>query len=310
VYHEGEIIMYYALVHFPAIDTARIEQIRVKYDPYIGLLPPEITVLFPLPDAVGEAAFVQQIEQALATWKPFPIRIQGFTKSWDHWLFLTLQEGRAEVIRLYRAVYSGILASHRHVKHEFIPHIGLGLFVKPGVGYDLKHPQCLEFDAERYAGALREADALKLDYRCTLDRLHLVKLSDDFSCIERGREFRLGAQVSWYHGSPLELTHLREGSTITQDRHLAEVFSTKPAIVSIGDDGSIKHTGQMPGFLYRIAEPVAPEDAYAHPRTTMPPGKEWLTRRELKVELLGPTNIHEEEFLTEEDIAELRRRHG
>jgi hypothetical protein len=101
---------------------------------------------------------------------------------------------------------------------------------------------------------------------CTLDRLHLVTLNDERTHIERGREFLLGASPSWYHGSPYELTSLRAGSTITQDRHLAEVFSHKPAIVCINDDGSIKHTGQLPGFLYRVAEPVAPEDAYAHPR--------------------------------------------
>jgi 2'-5' RNA ligase len=302
--------MYYALVHFPDIDTTRIEQIRAKYDPTVALIAPHITLLFPLPDTVGEAAFVQQIEQALATWKPFPIHIQGFTKSPDHWLFLTLQEGRAEVIRLNRAVYSGPLARYRRADIEFIPHIGLGLFAKPGERYDPRRPERLGLDAERYTMALREAAALKLDYRCTLDRLHLVKLSDDRTHIERGREFLLGAPPSWYHGSPLELTSLREGSTITQDRHLAEVFSHKPAMVCIDDDGSIKHTGRLPGFLYRIAEPVAPEDAYAHPRTTMPPGKEWLTRRELKLELLGPTTVHEEDLLTEEDIAELRRRQG
>jgi hypothetical protein len=41
----------------------------------------------------------------------------------------------------------------------------------------------------------------------------------------------------------------------------------------------------------------------------MPPGKEWLTRRELKVELLGPTSIRAGEALTEDEIAALRRLH-
>ena len=113
---------------------------------------------------------------------------------------------------------------------------------------------------------------------------------------------------TWYHGSPLQLTTLRAGSTITRDRDLARVFSHKPPLVSIGDDGAIQHTGTLPGYLYRIDEPLEPEDAYPHPRTTMQPGLEWLTCRELRLELIGPTVVREEEFLTEEQVAVLRAR--
>jgi hypothetical protein len=66
----------------------------------------------------------------------------------------------------------------------------------------------------------------------------------------------------------------------------------------------------MPGYLYRIDEPVGPEDVTPHPRTTMPPGLEWLTRRELRLAPIGPTEVREQEFLTEEQVAELRRRAG
>ena len=104
---------------------------------------------------------------------------------------------------------------------------------------------------------------------------------------------------TWYHGSPLQLTVLRAGSTITRNRDLARVFSHKPRLVSIGDDGALQHTGTLPGYLYRIDEPLGPEDVTPHPRTTMPVGLEWLTRRELRLALIGPTEVREEEFLTE-----------
>ena len=112
---------------------------------------------------------------------------------------------------------------------------------------------------------------------------------------------------TWYHGSPLQLTILRAGSTITRDRDVARVFSHKPPQVSLSDDGTIQHTGTTPGYLYRIAEPVAPGDVTPHPRTTMPPGLEWLTRRDLRLALIGPTEVRKEERLTEEEIARLRR---
>jgi len=112
----------------------------------------------------------------------------------------------------------------------------------------------------------------------------------------------------WYHGSPIRLATIRKESTITQDYELARVFSHRPTVVSVSDDGRIEHDGTMPGFLYRIAEDVQPGDVYPHLRSSMAWGKEWLTNRELQVALIGPTQPLEEERLTEEEIAELRRR--
>ena len=115
------------------------------------------------------------------------------------------------------------------------------------------------------------------------------------------------AALTWYHGTPLQLCVLREGSTITQDRHLAEVFSHKPEIVSVNGDGSIKHTGTLPGYLYCIDEQVEDGDIYPHPNSAMSPGKEWLTTRALRLRLIGPVEIAEEERLTEKELAGLRQ---
>jgi hypothetical protein len=114
--------------------------------------------------------------------------------------------------------------------------------------------------------------------------------------------------TTWYHGSPFRLTSLLPGSTITQDRRLAEIFSHKPEIVCIKDNGTIKHNGNAAGLLYGIAETIQPGDIFPHPRTTMLPGKEWLTRRELKVILIGSVETVKDESLTEEEIEELRNR--
>ena len=113
---------------------------------------------------------------------------------------------------------------------------------------------------------------------------------------------------TWYHGSPSELTTIRAESTITQDKDLARIFSHKPALVSIADDGDIKHNGTRPGFLYAISEPIQADDVAPHPRSTMEYGKEWLTKRPLSVVLIGPTRIEEAERLTEEEFDELKQR--
>ena len=126
------------------------------------------------------------------------------------------------------------------------------------------------------------------------------------NCAPKGGEVE-GKPV-WYHGSPRRLTSLRAGSTITRDRHLATVFSHKPTLVSVADDGAIKHNGAGPGLLYQVAEEMSPGDVYPHPRSSMEPGKEWLTTRELAVELIGPTEVVDAERLTAEEIDELHRR--
>ncbi|MFC1717643.1 hypothetical protein ACFL6S_28535 [Candidatus Poribacteria bacterium] len=112
---------------------------------------------------------------------------------------------------------------------------------------------------------------------------------------------------TWYHGSPYRLTAILKESTITQERDLARVFSHKPSLVSQGDDGRLQHSGYTPGFLYYIGEDIGPDDVYPHPCSSMAEGQEWLTRRELKVTLIGQTQIVENERLTEEQIVEFKK---
>lgn len=110
---------------------------------------------------------------------------------------------------------------------------------------------------------------------------------------------------SWYHGSPHKLISLREGSTITQKRELARIFSHKPAIVSVSDDGQIKHNGTQLGYLYAIEDKIQPEDVVPHPQTTMEVGDEWLTTRELRLKLLCTTEPVSGELLSGKDITAL-----
>lgn len=76
----------------------------------------------------------------------------------------------------------------------------------------------------------------------------------------------------WYHGSPLKIDTLRKGSTITQDHDLARIFSHKPTLVSVDDEGAIKHNGQKSGFLYRIAEKLSLADIVSSQKIMLPKG--------------------------------------
>jgi hypothetical protein len=129
----------------------------------------------------------------------------GFHKSHDHWLFLTLKEGEAQMKRLYQDIYTGVLAEYRR---EYVPHLGLGLFIKEGCTYDCRNPRESDFDRERYEQALGQAKALPLTSSFSVEKLELATISDaviewtrgvrastpDDSEIVTVREFRLGRQ--------------------------------------------------------------------------------------------------------------------
>lgn len=183
--------MYYCLVYFPKKETYGINKIRIKYDRNYNLIEPHLTILFPVPSSVGEKRIIKHIENVLKERPPIKIRFCGFKKSWDHWLFLTLKEGENEIKKLYVELYSGFLSEYRRYDIEFIPHIGLGLFVKGDSKYDPKNPSALTLDEKTYKQALSEVELMDLDFQCTVDNLDLIELDDDFTSIKTVSKFLL-----------------------------------------------------------------------------------------------------------------------
>jgi len=168
--------MIYALVHYLDIDTRRINQFRTKHDPQTELIEPHITVMFPVSESIGKDNLVHHIENIASNWQSFPIHLQGFQVSTDDHLFLLVQEGNANVIRLHDKVYTGILADYWRKNIPFLPHLTLGVLNKNSTNQDQ---------------VLQEAEELDIDYYCLLDKLHLVKVNDDRSKIVWSKEFSL-----------------------------------------------------------------------------------------------------------------------
>lgn len=173
--------MYYALSFYPPLNgelAESIDAIRRKHDPTFGFTKPHITVLFPIPNSVGESGLIGHIESVLNDCSPFEIRLGGFHKSRDHWLFLKLADGEAQVRKLYESLYTDILAEYRRYDIEYLPHLGLGLFMKEGSDYDWSNPRETDFDEERYEEALQQARELPLDSAFKVEKLELTEISD------------------------------------------------------------------------------------------------------------------------------------
>ena len=73
-------------------------------------------------------------------------------------------------------------------------------------------------------------------------------------------------------------------------------------------DESLKHDGVTPGSLYVVAEEISADDVHPHPHPVNASRWEWLTRRELRLKLIERTTVTEGESLTDDEIAELRRK--
>ena len=71
---------------------------------------------------------------------------------------------------------------------------------------------------------------------------------------------------------------------------------------SLSDKLRVKHNGVTPGYLYVVSDDIGPEDVHPHPHPANADRWEWLTNRELKLELIEQT------IVTDEEIAEITRK--
>ena len=195
-----EIMVSRGLVHYPEINTEKIESFRKKYDPSFKLMRAHLTIVFRIDQLVSKQSFAYHVRAVLKHWKPFEIELNGFTKSWDHWLFLTLKKGNDKVIRLHDELYGGILTPYLCTDIQYIPHIGLGEFTKEGevdllkrMRLHLKAPARIALDEARYKMALKEARNLNLSYSTKVEKLQMVEINDDLTIAKDVKEFSLGS---------------------------------------------------------------------------------------------------------------------
>jgi 2'-5' RNA ligase len=165
--------MFYAVVHYPDIDTHLINRFRKKYDPQHHLIEPHITLVFPISDFHDESDLIHHVESVTKDLESFPIHLQGLQRSNDNYLFLLLAEGNADIINLHTELYTGILAAYRREDLPYVPHLTLGSF---------------SGNADTYSEVLEEAEQLGLDYHCELDSVHILKIDDRKTQIVWSRE--------------------------------------------------------------------------------------------------------------------------
>lgn len=112
---------------FPAFENMiLIENIRKKYDPLFGLVPPHITLVFPFESEIPSSRLKEHIKNSLAGVNPFPVQLRGITASTDNYLFLNVKKGNDNIIELHDRLYSGPLFEFMSRKHTYFPHLTIG----------------------------------------------------------------------------------------------------------------------------------------------------------------------------------------
>ena len=151
---------------------------RRRYYPTAQLIGPHLTLVYPLPAAIGLAAFTDHVRSVVSRTPAFELHLRGLDVTWDHWLYLDLAEGRDEVVALHDALYTGIAAPHRWTDRPYVPHVGLGAFSRDDDQDDLLERRPRELDLERFESASAEASALGLDHRGVFDEVDILGVDE------------------------------------------------------------------------------------------------------------------------------------
>lgn len=176
----------------PWLPEEPIASFRRTYDPTANVVDPHITLVFPIPTSeIDRDPFREHVRTVVSRTASFDIRLNAFEKSWDHWLFLVVTEGRDQVIELHDELYTGMLSPFLWTEQPFLPHVGLGLFVERGDDQDLHLARPRALDRARYQQGLREAQALDFDFTGPLERVRIFEIDEDLTYVTRLEEVRL-----------------------------------------------------------------------------------------------------------------------
>src|SRR3954471_7341666 len=151
-------LVLFAVLHRPTVEVSAIQRLRGRDDPTFELIGPHVTLVFRFPgDEVHEDRLRSHLTTVAAATTAFAVRLNELELSWDQWLFLTPSDGRAGFAELHDRLYEGLLHGFLRDDIEFVPHVALGHFAKPGTDYELGEPTEVPLDQERYESALADA---------------------------------------------------------------------------------------------------------------------------------------------------------
>jgi len=90
---------------------------------------PHMTLVYPF-EISDQSLLYNHILKSIKNISPFKIKFKGLKKSVkDYYLYLLVQNGKSNILKLYKKLNSGILKDFKNPDMpKYIPHISLGIF--------------------------------------------------------------------------------------------------------------------------------------------------------------------------------------
>lgn len=179
----------YAVVHYPRLKLTGLNEFRQRHDPFAELISEHITLVFPIPAMLETVrAHTRSVTQ---TFQPFDVHITGLSRTWDHWLYLEIQDGYEQIVDLHDRLYSGPFEEFLRTDLPFEPHVGIGFFGKGP--YNPLEPDAVKLDSEAYESARAEASNLGIDASRRVESLTIVRLNTDRNTLTNVEEVAFGS---------------------------------------------------------------------------------------------------------------------
>ena len=152
---------------FANIDS--LQAIRLRFDPFAPRIAPHIALAGPFTSELPRFVLRDHIVHVLEAYTSFTLELQGLRYVDDTELSLTVTKGVPEILTIYQALRSGVLAEYMSCPAEsFLPHLVVGRFSDTAE----RNEQCksLKLATEKY--------------KDTITKLAMVLVASDLSIEE------------------------------------------------------------------------------------------------------------------------------
>ena len=152
----------------------QIEKIRKLYTPNYSKFKPHITLVHPF-EVSSQDLLASHIKNSIDGTRSFNLTLNGLKESAkEFYLYLLVDEGKSDIIKLYQRLNSGILSRFKNKDMPvYIPHLTLGVFKSK----------------EEMEEAIKQIKT-PLKFKMKIKSIELITLNKDFS-INKSKYFKL-----------------------------------------------------------------------------------------------------------------------
>ncbi|CAM3885865.1 MULTISPECIES: 2'-5' RNA ligase family protein [Bacillus cereus group] len=151
------------LVFLNNMSINKIENIRQKYDPLFGLIPPHITIVFPFKSDISDDELKSHILNLSKGVGKIEIEFANRITSVGNYLFLEVEGGKEQIDELHDLLYTEALLQFLKEDIPYIPHVTVGR----------------KESAELAAEVAKDIPSFPEKLQCVVDRISVERIGEN-----------------------------------------------------------------------------------------------------------------------------------